>query len=764
MKVTFTMWFRKAKGILLHSSMLLYCLASLSVYADDAPIITAARVTNAIPGTMSVPIPITVTNFNNIGQFTLTMKFDTTKVRYVSATTNASLPGMTVTYTSPSGNTQGKLVFAWTGATNVSLSDGSSLANLTFSYVTATGILSWAYTYGAVCQYKRYVVGVLTALNDSPQYLFYINGGISNRSAPTTFAPIITNAAAGTVGIPITTTGYTGIGAMTLYLEYDPAVITYLGTFTKNVAFNSSFQVGDIAGSGTKRLIVIQWYGNAVTLSSGGNATIVTLNFNYPIAGVPSALKWYDNGPSCEYADGSGNVLIDMPSTNYYINGSIGMTLINIALRKTTNCGEFTVNLKPITTIVANLTKVTFTVKWAAIAGSDVQLENILATYLGLQQIGSRVLYGGYYYVTFSSTSSYAVNWLANTEHTILTFRHSGNGDGNTNFTIIPVDYNTIPPGLNTAYSVEEISINVTDSIINNANNVSLNCGICLKDYLQGTYDTIAHQMRTTLADQHLVPMSQPYNVSPWMYSGTEQIPSYPSGMVDWVLVELRTGTSASTVVSRRAAILHNDGSITDTNGTAPVLFHTFTPGNNYYVVVYHRNHLPVMTANAIMLPNTAATKHDFTINPATNVYSTTNEGVMLLEPGSYGQIAGDINTDNKLRYTGANNDRDFIISRITTVNFPSTSYLNSIIQGYYNEDLTMDGIVKYSGPNNDQAIIIANIDLLTNPTTLSSEYQGQVPVSYAAKSMGSSSGEGNQGNANSPLNNTSPTNSEKAK
>ena len=182
MKVTFTMWFRKAKGILLHSSMLLYCLASLSVYADDAPIITAARVTNAIPGTMSVPIPVTVSNFNNIGQFTLTMKFDTTKVHYVSATTNASLPGMTVTYTSPSGNTQGKLVFAWTGAANVSLADGSNLANLTFSYVSTTGILSWAYTYGAVCQYKRYVLGVLTALNDSPQYLFYINGGISNRS------------------------------------------------------------------------------------------------------------------------------------------------------------------------------------------------------------------------------------------------------------------------------------------------------------------------------------------------------------------------------------------------------------------------------------------------------------------------------------------------------------------------------------------------------------------------------------------------------
>jgi len=308
---------------------ILFCfflLSSLSLHSADAPVTTAGRVTNATPGNHSVPVDVTVTGFSNIGKFFLTLSFDTTRVRYVSSTTNSSLTGMTVTYTSPAGNTWGKLVFAWTGAANVSLADGSSLVNLIFHYVTGTGILSWVYSDGA-CQYKRYVGTTLITLNDSPQYLFYLNGGISNRTAPFTFAPTFTNPVAGsTLPVTITVNGFTDIGALTLYLEYDPAVITYL-SFTKNPTFGSAFQVGDITGFGSKRMIVIQWYGPSDTLANG--STLCTLNFNYPSANCnPCALSWFDSGPSCEYADGSGNVLIDMPQATYYFNGLVAEGLL----------------------------------------------------------------------------------------------------------------------------------------------------------------------------------------------------------------------------------------------------------------------------------------------------------------------------------------------------------------------------------------------------------------------------------------------------
>lgn len=260
------------------------------------------------------------------------MKFDTTLVRFVSSTANPSLPGMVVTYTSPSGNTLGKLVFSWTGPSNVSLADGASLANLTFSYVTGTGLLNWNYT---GCHYLRNVGGTLTALTDTATYLFYLNGGISNRGAPVTYAPLVTVLATGPVGLPITVNGFTGIGSLTLNLEYDPAILTYL-SYVKNPAFGSSFLVGNIAGTGGKRLIVIQWYGNSLTLAS--LATLCTLNFNYTAASSNgSVLTWFDNIPSCQYTDGSGAVLIDLPKSEYYHNGLVSPPIVSVSVSPSAN-------------------------------------------------------------------------------------------------------------------------------------------------------------------------------------------------------------------------------------------------------------------------------------------------------------------------------------------------------------------------------------------------------------------------------------------
>ncbi len=720
--------------LFLSSLLITLFMLPLSVSAVDAPIITAGSITNAVPGTSSVMIPVTVKNFSNIGKFTLTMVFDTLKVKYVSSITNPAFNGMTVTFTPPVGNTQGKLVFAWLGTSNISIADGSNLANITFSYVNSTGILSWAYNFGAICQYKSYIGGVLTLLNDSPKYLFYKNGGISDRSAPVTFASNITNPIPGIIQIPITANGCTNIGAITLNLEYDTTIIRFQNSFTTNPAFNSSFLVGDNVGTGSKKVLVIQWYGNAINLANG--STICTLNFNYLTAGGSCPLTWSDNGPSCEYTDASGSVLIDIPTADYYKNGGVAMPSINMLLKKGTNCGEFTVALKPSVNIQANLSKTVFTVKWAANSGSDIQLKDINTNYTGMQQLGSRVLYGGNYYVTFQSTTNFAVNWLANSENTIMTFRHSGTGVGNGDFTIIPSDYNSVAPGVNTAYYTEIASVNATGSITNDANSFSLNCGLYVKDFLQGSYNISTHLMNTNLLTGNYLPLNQPYSSTQWLYSGSEHVVTFPSGTVDWVLVELRTGTAANTSIGRRVGLLKNDGTLMDTNGTSPLVFHSFIPGNAYYVVVYHRNHLPVMSKNAISLPNTSATKLDFTINPTTNVYTVTNDGVILLETGIYGQIVGDLNADNKLKYSGSGSDRGIIISKINLIYSPPPATLNSTISGYFNEDLNMNGIVKYSGPQNDQNVIYSNIDALTNPTTLNSVYTGQVPVNYSFKSL----------------------------
>jgi hypothetical protein len=159
-------------------------------------------------------------------------------------------------------------------------------------------------------------------LEDSPKYLYYLNGGISNRGAPVTMAPVISEPVAGPVYLPVTVNNFTDVGGFTLYLEYDPAVITFQNAFTKNPAFDSNFLVGDYPGFGGKRLIVMQWYGYSISLAD--SSTLCTLNFNYPSPNCNTCvLAWYDNGPTCEYADGTSNILIDLPQDSYYPDGMV---------------------------------------------------------------------------------------------------------------------------------------------------------------------------------------------------------------------------------------------------------------------------------------------------------------------------------------------------------------------------------------------------------------------------------------------------------
>jgi len=294
-----------------------------ALLAQNAPVTTAGRVTDAVPGDPDVIVPIQVEDFAGIGQFTLTLKFDTTNIRYVSSTLNSTLPGMTVTYTPPSVNTQGKLVFTWTGTENVDLADGSSLSDLTFQYVSGTGLLSWSYTFGSICRYKSFIGGNLTTLYDTPKYQYYMDGGISNRTAPFITAPVLADPVPGPLPVNITASGFNSIKSFTLYLDYDATILDYQNSFEKNPAFDSNFIVGDNPGTGNNRFIVIQWFANnPVTLADG--SVICALDFDYLAANCnPCLLNWNETGPTCEFTDENGDVLIDMPPENYYFDGIV---------------------------------------------------------------------------------------------------------------------------------------------------------------------------------------------------------------------------------------------------------------------------------------------------------------------------------------------------------------------------------------------------------------------------------------------------------
>ncbi len=159
-----------------------------------------------------------------------------------------------------------------------------------------------------------------------------------------------------------------------------------------------------------------------------------------------------------------------------------------------------------------------------------------------------------------------------------------------------------------------------------------------VKIYLEGPF--AADTMSTYLQRQGLLPLSQPFNQAPWNYQGTEQVSAVPGGVVDWVMLELRTGTAAGTRVARRAAFLRKDGIVVDTDGTSQVSFMGIEAGD-YYVVVHHRNHLSVMTATAITLSSDNSTLYDFTDSPG-KAYDAGSPALKALDTGHYGMFAGD--------------------------------------------------------------------------------------------------------------------------
>jgi hypothetical protein len=143
------------------------------------------------------------------------------------------------------------------------------------------------------------------------------------QNAPVTTAVTINGAVPGTIMVPLTVTNFNNIGAVSLSLDYNYSVLHFVQG-TPNPLL-SSFAIGDQdLGTGYHR-ITMGWFGSGVSLANG--SAIMTIDFTY-LDGT-STLEWFDNGPSCEYADDNYNLLNDIPQSTYYINGNICGNIAN---------------------------------------------------------------------------------------------------------------------------------------------------------------------------------------------------------------------------------------------------------------------------------------------------------------------------------------------------------------------------------------------------------------------------------------------------
>jgi hypothetical protein len=164
---------------------------------------------------------------------------------------------------------------------------------------------------------------------------------------------------------------------------------------------------------------------------------------------------------------------------------------------------------------------------------------------------------------------------------------------------------------------------------------------------LEGAYN--GTNMNTDLINLGLIPLSQPFNSNPaadWYYTGSESVGSIPANVVDWVLVQIRSASDAAsadggTVVAEQAAFLLNDGSIVDLDGSSNLFFSGITYSSGLFPVVWHRNHLGVISANKMTRTGGVYT-YNFT--QAGSAYSDTNAGEGDLGGGIFGMFGGDSN------------------------------------------------------------------------------------------------------------------------
>lgn len=157
---------------------------------------------------------------------------------------------------------------------------------------------------------------------------------------------------------------------------------------------------------------------------------------------------------------------------------------------------------------------------------------------------------------------------------------------------------------------------------------------------LEGYFNPTTNLMEATLT---YTPLEQPFNVAPFLYYGTEAFRNQlPTDFVEWVLIELREETNIEMVASRKACYLTQTGQIKDLTNGNDITFSRLKPGA-YHVAVFHRNHLAVVSDQALTLDD----KGEVTFTFAGD--NTKGADTMRLINNTWVMLAGDVSHNGEI-------------------------------------------------------------------------------------------------------------------
>jgi len=241
----------------------------------------------------SVNVPINVTNFTNIGAISLVITYNSTVLGFTGVTNPPS--GVNIT----AGASGGRLALGWFDATATSPINivSGKLVDLVFTYNGGTSPLVFDV---ASCE-------IVT--DEAPPVTItatYTDGMVGAVGVKLTLGTL--KAAKGSaINVPITAENFNKIGAVSLKISYDPAVLTFVDTV--NSAAGVRFTYGASGG-----VLSLGWFDQSGRGVSIGNAKLVDLKFNYA-SGVSDVNFLVSQS---ELSDSAGG-----PVASLYVNGKV---------------------------------------------------------------------------------------------------------------------------------------------------------------------------------------------------------------------------------------------------------------------------------------------------------------------------------------------------------------------------------------------------------------------------------------------------------
>ena len=176
-----------------------------------------------------------------------------------------------------------------------------------------------------------------------------------------------------------------------------------------------------------------------------------------------------------------------------------------------------------------------------------------------------------------------------------------------------------------------------------------------IKILLEGFYNEATSEMNNYLTVAGLLPDTQPFNRSPYQYSGMEQLGTTSTDIVDWVLVQLRSVDNTAEIVHQKAALLRKDGFIVNEDGQEIVDFN-LTENGEYFIAIHHKSHLAILSRESQLFSNSPGL-YDFTLSE----FTAMGDAQLSYLDGKFCLNAGDFDGN------GIINNQDFNIWKLSS-------------------------------------------------------------------------------------------------